>query len=109
VRELKNMMLRAVLLSRGSPLRASHLMIDAPPRPVTVPASGHPTLAPPPVHAEPTGDLRSEMQALERGRIQAALEACAGNQTRAAAKLGISRRTLISRIESLGIARPTKG
>ena len=54
------------------------------------------------------GDLRSEMQALERDRIQAALDACAGNQTRAAAKLGISRRTLISRLESLGLARPTK-
>ncbi len=109
VRELKNTMLRAVLLSRGAPLGASHLMLDAPPRSLAAPASGRPTLAPPPVSEGPAGDLRAEIQAVERERIQAALDACAGNQTRAAAKLGISRRTLISRIESLGIARPTKG
>lgn len=114
VRELKNTLLRAVLLARGGPVRASHLMLEAVPRPPTVEAPDRPTLPPPSqVPAFPSGgaggDLRSEMQSVERARIQAALDACAGNQTRAAAKLGISRRTLISRIESLGIPRPTKG
>lgn len=114
VRELKNTMLRAVLLSRGGPVRASHLMIESQPRSGKPSGSGSPTIAPPApalpsVAGATAGDLRSEMQALERDKIQAALDACAGNQTRAAAKLGISRRTLISRIESLGIPRPTKG
>ncbi|MEM6295854.1 MAG: sigma 54-interacting transcriptional regulator [Myxococcota bacterium] len=44
----------------------------------------------------------------ERARILAALEACAGNQTKAAARLGISRRTLIHRLDLYGLPRPRK-
>jgi two-component system response regulator AtoC len=42
----------------------------------------------------------------ERQQIIAALSMVAGNQTRAARALGMSRRTLITRLEVLGIARP---
>ena len=42
----------------------------------------------------------------ESKRILAALDACAGNQTRAAELLGLSRRTFISRLETHGIRRP---
>jgi DNA-binding NtrC family response regulator len=42
----------------------------------------------------------------ERQQIIAALSMVAGNQTRAARVLGMSRRTLITRLEILGIARP---
>lgn len=44
----------------------------------------------------------------ERARIVAALDACAGNQTRAAVMLGISRRTLVYRLSLYGLARPRK-
>jgi DNA-binding NtrC family response regulator len=44
----------------------------------------------------------------ERDRILDALAACAFNQSRAATQLGISRRTLLSRLDRLGIARPQK-
>jgi transcriptional regulator with GAF, ATPase, and Fis domain len=44
----------------------------------------------------------------ERGRIVAALERCAGNQTLAARELGISRRTLLNRLDALAIPRPRK-
>jgi DNA-binding NtrC family response regulator len=45
----------------------------------------------------------------EYERILAALTSCAGNQTRAAKVLGMSRRTLITRLEQHGIARPRAG
>jgi transcriptional regulator with GAF, ATPase, and Fis domain len=44
----------------------------------------------------------------ERRRILSALDQCAGNQTHAARLLGMSRRTLISRIERYGLPRPRK-
>jgi two-component system response regulator AtoC len=44
----------------------------------------------------------------ERARILAALDRCAGNQTQAAALLGISRRTLINRLEKYAMPRPRK-
>jgi two-component system response regulator AtoC len=44
----------------------------------------------------------------EQARLIAALDACAGNQTRAAKMLGISRRHLISRIEFWNLPRPKK-
>lgn len=44
----------------------------------------------------------------ERDRIVAALTACAFNQSRAAERLGISRRTLVARLNQFGINRPLK-
>ncbi|MBV1860456.1 MAG: FHA domain-containing protein [Nannocystaceae bacterium] len=52
----------------------------------------------------PAGDPDS----LERLRIIDALAACGGNQTQAAKLLKISRRTLVSRLDRYGIARPRK-
>ena len=45
----------------------------------------------------------------ERARILAALDECAGNQTHAARKLGISRGTLAVRLDALNLPRPRKG
>ncbi|MDF3071577.1 MAG: two component, sigma54 specific, transcriptional regulator, Fis family, partial [Polyangiaceae bacterium] len=44
----------------------------------------------------------------ERARITQALEQTAGNQTRAARLLGVSRRTLINHLERLAMPRPKK-
>ena len=44
----------------------------------------------------------------ERQRIIDALEKCAGNQTRAAKLLGISRNTLLARLDAYNIPRPRK-
>jgi DNA-binding NtrC family response regulator len=46
------------------------------------------------------------MKAVERRRIEEALAQCAGNQTKAAGVLGISRRTLVNRLAEFGIRRP---
>jgi DNA-binding NtrC family response regulator len=51
---------------------------------------------------------QSEVEALEKTAILQALEACVGNQTRAAELLGISRRTLLKRLDEYGIRRPRK-
>jgi two-component system response regulator AtoC len=71
-------------------------------RPSHVDAPGAPPSRP--VH----GNSKSYSEDEERQRVLDALEACSGNQTRAAAMLGISRRTLINRIEAFGLPRPRK-
>jgi hypothetical protein len=45
---------------------------------------------------------------IDRQQILDALTRYAGNQTRAARYLGVSRRTLISRLDLFGITRPRK-
>jgi len=44
----------------------------------------------------------------EKTRIVKALAACHGNQTQAAKLLGISRRTLVTRMEDYALPRPRK-
>ncbi len=53
-------------------------------------------------------DLKHSIKELERQSIREALDRAAGNQTRAAKALGISRRTLVSRLSALGFPRPRK-
>lgn len=50
--------------------------------------------------------LLSEIKALERDRIVAALSRFAGNQSQAARHLGMSRTTIIARIREYNLARP---
>ena len=54
-------------------------------------------------------DVRDHIADLERVAIAAALDASGGNQTEAAKQLGISRRTLIYRMEKHGLKPPPPG
>jgi len=108
VRELRNVIERAVLLCNGPEVRPEHLSMaplgtgaPLPDEPESVPPSGD-------VPESMRGGLSDELQATERRRILEALERCAGNQTRAAEMLGISRRSLIHRLETYGVPRPRK-
>jgi len=93
VRELRNAIERAVVMCTGSVIGVEHL-------PATV-SRTRPDSAP--------SALPAELEALERQRIVEALERAGGNQGRAAELLGISRRTLLSRLDAYGLPRPRKG
>ena len=98
VRELKAVIERAVILARGGEIGRRHLMF--------APAAGDspPQAAP----APPREPSWSPQEADERQRIIDALEACAGNQTRAAKYLGVSRATLVNKLGLYRIPRPRK-
>ena len=53
-------------------------------------------------------ELKAELERREQKKIRAALARAAGNQTDAAKILGVSRRTLINRMERYRIERPRK-
>ncbi|MBA3393453.1 MAG: sigma 54-interacting transcriptional regulator [Deltaproteobacteria bacterium] len=54
-------------------------------------------------------DVRTHIADLERDVLAAALEAAGGNQTEAAKQLGLTRRTLIYRMEKHGLKMPPAG
>lgn len=90
VHELRMVLTRA-MLAGGRVLTASHFSFDL------QPAAG----------AE-AGTLSSAVSDAEHRRILEVLRECSGNQSRAAKMLGISRGTLISRLERYAIPRPRK-
>jgi DNA-binding NtrC family response regulator len=115
VRELKNVLVQALILSEGGAIDARDLpldemrararsLADASPRSS---AANEETALPAPPTSSVDPSLRPTREEL-RARIEAALQSTAGNQTEAARLLGVSRRTLIHRLEELGIARPRK-
>jgi len=135
VRELRNVMERALVLCTDGVITPNELpleklstkMLD---RPTMVASRNAP--APPPVTSPSMNLVTSEQPILtrsgaaadqdraaikarvaaesgaERQKILDALDASGGNQTEAATLLGISRRTLINRIEQYDIPRPRK-
>ncbi|HEY4122318.1 MAG TPA: sigma-54 dependent transcriptional regulator [Byssovorax sp.] len=105
VRELRNVLDRAVVLS-DDVILVEHL----PPKVVAerAPQDGGRAASGEPAAPAELVRLRGELVALERQRIVAALERCAGNQTQAAEILGISRRTLVARLGEYDLPRPRK-
>ena len=112
VRELKNVMERAPFLCAGGPVTAEHIPRDGAAEDELFPEEEERTEVFVPAHApvrnNPAGGLGSANDEAERARITQALEQCAGNQTRAARLLGVSRRTLINHLERLNMPRPKK-
>ena len=109
VRELKAVIERASLLARQRPIRPAHLaftpqatVVSAAPQATVVSAAPLPPVAS--TSAVPD-DLDAE-QLADRARVVAALEACSHNQTRAAARLGISRTSLVTKLRVYRIPRP---
>jgi len=112
IRELRNVMERAVLLCHDA-IHLEHIP-SAQMGPIVPLGSVRPR--PPDLDDEHTVALPHarlvddglDTDGDERRRIIAALEQCAGNQTKAAKLLGISRRTLVTRLEEYALPRPRK-
>jgi two-component system response regulator AtoC len=110
-RELRNVMDRAALICEEGVIQPDDLLIAGlGPEPERGQAcESAATVASFPFRrnqraALPGGETTSPT--CESTRIVSALDICAGNQTRAAKLLGMSRRTFITRLELHGIARP---
>ncbi len=121
VRELRNVLRRAALFCQGEALTASDVQINplgqeedlptATPDATTVaegiraievaPGADTRILPPPPA-------TRAAAKEWEKQRMLDALAACAGNQTRAAMMLGMSRRTFVKRMSEFALPRPRK-
>lgn len=86
VRELSHVIERAVLWSQGGMLEAKHLSLMS-----SVDASS----------SLPGNGV--DLSQLERSLIEQALRESAGNQTKAAQRLGISRDTLRYRLKKFGL------
>ncbi|MGC4064743.1 MAG: helix-turn-helix domain-containing protein [Polyangiaceae bacterium] len=119
VRELKAIIQRATLVMQGERVEATDLLFDAVPpslgpiapttrqaKPTEVDAKLPDAFSPSEL---PTAVIRAELEQRELRRTKEALERTAGNQTEASILLGISRQTLMNRMDRLGISRPRKG
>ena len=115
IRELKNAVERAPIVCAGGQLLPRHFAVEAElmsDSPVIDEYGGFgeeeaPTRVGPiessnaPAKPQPPGNLPHEL-------IAETLRNCGGNQTRAASVLGISRRTLINRLNEYNLPRPRK-
>jgi two-component system response regulator AtoC len=131
VRELKAVIERAVLLSRGAEIGVKHLAFARRPEASAASAArvADRTTEPPPVTFAPGApppmtaangaaaaaaaaggsenlDFLDDEQKADRAAVIAALDECAGNQTRAAKKLNIARTTLVTKLRLYRIPRP---
>jgi len=113
IRELRNVIERAVLLADDAQILPEHLPLEHMKAPVLqsspmVSELAEELAASTPVNLGSPKKLLNEIQEFEKNRIIEALMACDGNQTKAAKVLGIARRTLIKRLDLYGIPRPRK-
>ncbi len=83
VRELENLLERALIFAEGRSISVSDLSL--------------------PRSEAPVAPAPATLRSLERQAIIAALHRWEGNRTRAAAELGITRRTLLNKIRNFGI------
>jgi transcriptional regulator with PAS, ATPase and Fis domain len=96
IRELRNVIDRALVLAAGGDVDVAHLPgVGAASVDAAVRESG--------------AGLGDRLAETERQHILEALAQTSGNQKKAAELLGISRRTLINRLDQYGLPRPRKG
>ena len=122
VRELRNVIERAVVLCTGAAISPENLprqLVEPSPRkaPSADRSNGERGAREPMAselgatasNAARADSLKTEIRDLERTRLVEALQRSGGNQTEAAKMLGISRRTLVTRLSEFNLPRPRKG
>ena len=97
VRELQNAIAQAVVMCDGEKITAAHLPSEI--RQGAAGAGGEGTIAVP----TGAGSLERVLEAAEEAAIKAMLARAAGNKSRAADELGISRVTLYNKLKKYGI------
>jgi len=102
VRELENVLERALTLSTGGEITAEHVRLRSAARPAGAEPSP-PGTAAAPAAVEAGAALGSHLESIERDAIIKALEKTRYNKTAAAKLLGMSFRALRYRIKKLGI------
>ncbi|GHV63230.1 sigma-54-dependent Fis family transcriptional regulator [Spirochaetia bacterium] len=98
IRELENILERALIYCEGNVIRAED--IDLHERQGPAPAA---VVSPPASGAEPCPAGDWSMEALEKKAIMDALARCGGNRTKAAELLGLSRKTILNKIKAYGL------
>jgi DNA-binding NtrC family response regulator len=109
VRELRNVMERALTVCPRDVIDADAILLDpVEPQLASEPTTSVAVTSPPPAGPQARGRLVRPDRSTECAMIMKALEEAGGHQGRAAEKLGISRRTLINRLDEYGLRRPRK-
>ncbi len=120
IRELRNVVLRAVVFCKDGPILPEHMALDsggqlpiAERAPAAVAPSSSRTVLPPPAPPstppETSKSLQSELRSFERQCLMETLDRFGGHQGKTAEHLGISRRTLTNKLNELELPRPRKG
>ncbi len=91
IRELENILERSMIFAEDDIIRGDDLEMTA--SPVSRPES-------------PSGEQGRTLKELEKSSIRSALQRWEGNRSRAAKELGISRRTIINKIQEYGLDDP---
>jgi DNA-binding NtrC family response regulator len=102
VRELRNVLERALVLSARDPLTLAELPPHVASPSVEVRSPGAPA-RPARRPTETAGDLRASVQSYERKIIAEALAAASGNQTEAAKRLNMPLRTFVRKVKALNL------
>jgi transcriptional regulator with GAF, ATPase, and Fis domain len=95
VREVENMVQRALVLAEGPDLTVEDFTFN-----IEAPLVERTSM-----RSSDAASLRDDLKDEERRRIMDALDQCKGNQSNAARLLGMPRRTLVERLREYGVTR----